>query len=86
MFFGYITRERTCPRCNGSEVYRVRRNGIALRAVCNVFNVRPHWCAECDNFFLAPKQDKAVRIGTRYRISGGAPSAGSGQQAGHLPH
>ncbi len=86
MFFGYISKERTCPRCNSTEVYRVRRSGIAMRAVCNVFNVRPHWCAGCDNFFLAPKHGKGVRIEGQYGVSGSANSGTARPEVSQLPH
>jgi hypothetical protein len=86
MFFGYVTKERTCPRCKSPEVYRIRRNGIAVRAVCNVLNVRPHWCANCDNFFLAPRREKAVKVEGPYGVSGSDPSGENRPQAEHVPH
>ena len=57
MFFGYISNERSCPLCESTDVYRIKRKGIVVRAICNLLNVRPHWCADCDNFFLAPNRD-----------------------------
>jgi hypothetical protein len=86
MFFGYVTKERTCPRCKSAEVYRIRRNGMALRAVCNVLNARPYWCANCDNFFLAPKQGKGMRMEGQDAVSDGDASSGSRTEVNQLPH
>jgi hypothetical protein len=86
MFFGYVTKGRACPRCKSADVHRIRRHGMALRAVCNVMNVRPYWCADCDNFFLAPKQEKRIRIEGQYGVSGGERSSKGRPEVNDLPH
>ena len=86
MFFGYVTKKRACPRCQSTDVYRIRRSGITVRAVCNVLNVRPHWCANCDNFFLAPRPEKSARIERQYGVSNADPSGGHLPQADQVPH
>jgi len=86
MFFGYVTKERTCPRCKSAHVYRVKRNGIAMRAVCSVLKMRPYWCENCDNFFLAPRQERGMRIEGQYGISGRKGSGAGRPDANNLPH
>ena len=61
MMFQRISRARGCPVCKNADVYRVKRAGLAVKAVCRVLNLRPHWCPECDTFFLGPKQLKSSR-------------------------
>jgi len=85
MFFGYITKEHTCPHCKSADVYRIKRRGLTIRAVCNVFRVRPHWCANCDAFFLAPKQPKEAQVDGPYRFTGGAGPGESGPRVENLP-
>lgn len=62
MRFRHISKKRICPECRSTEVFRVRRTGVALRLICNVTNLRPHWCSNCDTFFLAPRQDRGPHV------------------------
>jgi hypothetical protein len=59
MMFQRISRERACPVCKNADVYRVKRAGLSVKVVCRILNLRPHWCPNCDTFFLGPKQSKA---------------------------
>jgi hypothetical protein len=61
MMFQRISRARGCPTCKNADVYRVKRAGLAVKVACRVLNLRPHWCPECDTFFLGPKQLKPSR-------------------------
>jgi hypothetical protein len=61
MLLRNISNGRVCSSCRSEDVYRVRRAGIAVKTVCRVLDVRPYWCANCDNFFLAPKRPRPPR-------------------------
>jgi len=81
MLFRHISKSRNCPECQSAEVFRVKRTGVALKIVCNVMNVRPHWCASCDTFFLAPKQEKERRVnGEQFEVKTEVTPTG---RAGH---
>jgi hypothetical protein len=69
MLFRHISKGRNCPQCQSGEVFRLKRTGMALRFVCNVMNLRPHWCSHCDTFFLAPKQHKSVRVAEGFELA-----------------
>jgi len=69
MLFKHISKGRNCPQCKSGEVFRLKRTGIALKFVCNVTNLRPHWCSNCDTFFLAPRQPHAGRANEEYNFS-----------------
>jgi hypothetical protein len=66
MRFRKFSKTRSCPSCRCEEVYRLKRVGIANRIVCKFTEYRPHWCANCDTFFYAPKSPKTVRIEGTY--------------------
>lgn len=61
MKFKRITRGRGCPACGGSDEYRVKREGIYVKAVSAILNVRPHYCPYCDIYFFAPRHSKSAR-------------------------
>jgi hypothetical protein len=61
MKFKRITRERGCPECLGSDEYRVRREGLYVKAVSLILNVRPHYCPNCDIYFFAPRHSKSAQ-------------------------
>lgn len=63
MLFRRISWDRTCPECKSADVYRVNSPSLALRALCRVSSLRTRWCANCDTFFLSPKQAKSHRTG-----------------------
>jgi hypothetical protein len=80
-----ITKERTCPVCKGSDAYRIRRSGISVRMMCRLLNLRPHYCPDCDTFFLGPRHAKEQRV--EDRIESQINHHGGGQpQPGTLPH
>ncbi len=85
MMFQRISKGRKCPVCNSADVYRVRRAGLSVKLVCKFLNLRPHWCPDCDTFFLGPRHTKDVRIGETLS-SPGSPRQGGSQQAGSVPH
>jgi len=62
-----LTRQRTCPVCHGSNSYRVKREGFAVKLACRMLNLRPHWCPDCDTFFLGPKRAKDVPGGRDFQ-------------------
>jgi hypothetical protein len=80
MRFQRISRERICPECKSSDVYRLKRTGFSLRVLCRILNLRPHWCAECDAFFLGPRGGDPPRSQRPYE------SGGSATRGGNLPH
>ena len=86
MIFQRITRERTCPVCKGANSYRVKRAGLSIKLLCRILNLRPHWCPDCDTFFLGPKRSKDVRVDQRFSSHGRPPLGGYQPQAGSLSH
>jgi hypothetical protein len=85
MLFQRITKGRTCPVCKSAAVYRVKRSGLPIKVVCKLLNLRPHWCPECDTFFLGPRRSKDLRIPGPLG-STNQPQGDSQPQAGSLPH
>jgi len=61
MRFQRISRTPGCPVCKYADVYRVKRAGFLVKILCRILNLRPHWCPECDTFFLGPRQSKSSR-------------------------
>lgn len=61
MLFRQISKERACPACHSKNVYRVRNAGLTVRAVCRILQLRPRWCADCDTFFLSPRNFRRGR-------------------------
>ena len=87
MMFRRISRDRTCPVCKSAEAYRVKRAGFTVKMVCRVLNLRPHWCAECDTFFLGPRQPGVRRVVERGKLEErSGPKGGYGEQAGGRLH
>lgn len=70
MFFKHISKGRNCPQCKSGDVFRLKRTGMALRFVCNLTNLRPHWCSNCDTFFLAPRREHATRMTEDAKLPG----------------
>lgn len=62
MMFRRISRDHHCPECKGSEAYRIKRQGIALKFLCKILNLRPHYCPCCDLYFLGQSLPGMVRI------------------------
>jgi hypothetical protein len=63
MKFKRITRKRGCPECGGSDEYRVRREGMYVKVVSAILNVRPHYCPSCDVYFFAPRHSQQAQTG-----------------------
>jgi len=80
-----ITKGPTCPVCNGSEAYRIRRTGISIKVMCWLFNLRPHYCPECDTFFLGPRHSKGLRTDQPFSSSTEPRSSGQPQPSA-VPH
>ena len=86
MLFRHISKDRTCPQCHSAEVFRVRRTGMALKLVCNLANLRPHWCSTCDTFFLAPRKEHNARVGEDVALTERKASTTNPAEHGHLAH
>jgi hypothetical protein len=84
MLFRHISKGRNCPQCKSEEVFRVKRTGLALKLICNVTNLRPHWCSNCDTFFLAPRQERTVRVAEDLHRSERKPSGSNAAGHGRL--
>ena len=85
MRFRKIAKHRLCPACNSSDVYRQKREGLSMRALCGILGLRPYWCASCDTFFLAPKGSRPIGAGPGPLTPGATPGANS-PFAGSTPH
>jgi hypothetical protein len=83
MLFQRITKGHACPVCKSSGVYRVKRAGVPVKVVCKLLNLRPHWCPDCDTFFLGPRHSKDVRITESFRSNG--PRHGGNPTTGQQP-
>jgi hypothetical protein len=79
-----ITKERTCPVCKGSEAYRIRRTGISVKVICRLLNLRPHYCPDCDTYFLGPRHSREMR--TEPFGSSVGPHASGQPEPSSLPH
>lgn len=86
MKFQRITKGRECPVCKGSEAYRIRRAGMSVKVVCRLFNLRPHYCPNCDTFFLGPRHTKDLSIRQPLGPASNHQQGGNLPQAGSLPH
>ncbi len=87
MKFQRISRARGCPVCKYADVYRVKRAGFLVKVACRILNLRPHWCPECDTFFLGPKQLKSSRTKEERESSGRKEEKGAYQpRADSRPH
>jgi len=89
MLFKHISKGRNCPQCNSGEVFRMKRTGMALKFICNVANLRPHWCSNCDTFFLAPRREHVARMTEEKKLPDKAQTKITGPtQSGreHLAH
>jgi len=86
MRFRRFSKTRACPSCQSTEVFRLRRSGVATRIVSAFSKYRPYWCSNCDTFFYAPKRPKSIRIEEPYGIAGGDQASGKQPHAGGLAH
>lgn len=86
MLFKRISKEGACPVCKNAEVYRVKRAGITVKLACRILDLRPHWCPECDTFFLGPRQTMLPRTQTATAVTSGENKNGGGPYVGGLPH
>lgn len=86
MKFRKFSKTQACPACRSTDVYRLKRQGIANRLVCKFSDYRPHWCANCDTFFYAPKRPHAVRIEGAYGVARQTGARNAPPQAGNLSH
>jgi hypothetical protein len=71
MIFPRISREKNCPVCKSAEVYRIKRAGLTVKVACRLLDLRPHWCQECDTFFLGPKQGNRAGSGETFELTKG---------------
>jgi hypothetical protein len=81
MMFRRISKDQKCPNCRGSESYRIRREGLSVKVVCKILNLRPHYCPNCDLYFLGPRHRgmQKIRIPSpRTRNEGNAQHQTSG--------
>jgi hypothetical protein len=79
MMFRRISRDYHCPECRGLEAYRIKRQGVVVKVLCKILNLRPHHCPSCNLYFLGPRQPGLVRI----RKCGSPPR---GPNGGTKPH
>lgn len=87
MRFRKIAKGRFCPACQSPNVYRLKREGLTVRAVCGIFGLRPYWCAECDTFFLAPKTQRSPEVKDAGSVAPTGSSSGANPPlAGSAPH
>jgi hypothetical protein len=86
MRFQRITKERICPVCKSPSSYRVKRAGLPVKVLCSLLNLRPHWCPECDTFYLGPRRSKDNHPGEAFEAAGRPPQGPNQPQAGSLPH
>lgn len=85
MLFKRISKERVCPVCKNPEVYRVKRAGISVKIACRILDLRPHWCPECDTFFLGPRQTMPARAQTATAVASGENKNGVGPYSDGFP-
>jgi hypothetical protein len=86
MKFRRISRARGCPVCKYADVYRVKRAGFLVKAACRILNLRPHWCPECDTFFLGPRQLKSSRSDEKRELPRPKGKGAYQPQADSQPH
>lgn len=86
MKFQKFSKTQICPRCKSTEIFRLKRVGIATRVLCKVSNYRPYWCSSCDEFFFAPRQSRPVRAGGHYPITKPDQASQNQPSAGGLTH
>jgi len=80
MMFRRISKDRSCPVCKSLDAYRVKRAGFPVKVVCRVLNLRPHWCPDCDTFFLGPRHLNSAGVPELY-----GPNRGEKKNT-NLPH
>jgi hypothetical protein len=86
MLFQKITKGQNCPVCKSAGTFRVKRSGLPVKMVCSLLNLRPHWCPECDTFYLGPKRAKDVRVEEKPLRSIAKSSQSANPQPSNLPH
>jgi hypothetical protein len=86
MKFQRFSKTHTCPACQSSDIYRLKRSTVANRIVCKFSNYRPHWCSNCDAFFYALKHPKTVHIDGTYGVSHQSTQHGNHPRADGLTH
>jgi len=86
MLFQRISRARNCPVCKNTEVLRMKRVGLPVKVVCRVLNLRPHWCPNCDTFFLGPRQLHSVQGEPSFELPGSKGNTPGHPHATGLPH
>lgn len=86
MKFQKFSKTQACPTCKSTEIYRLKRVGLAMRVVCGVSNYRPHWCSNCDTFFFAPRRAKTVKIEGQYEATKQAQTDTNPPREAGLPH
>jgi len=86
MLFHQINKERVCPACRSTDVYRVKRVGLTVKAMCRILDLRPHWCANCDNFFLAPRESAARHCPAKGCSAVGGDDSAKQSHAGGISH
>lgn len=83
--FQRICKARKCPVCMNADVFRVKRTGFPLKLVCGILNVRPHWCPNCDTFFLGPRQSRLAQSETSPVLEKAKAASAGHADPSHLP-
>ena len=86
MKFQKFSKSQACPVCQSTEVFRLKRVGLATRLVSKISNYRPHWCSNCDTFFFAPKRSEAPHSKGQYEMKSQEKANPKQPQAGGLSH
>jgi hypothetical protein len=86
MLFKRVSKGRNCPQCKSADVFRLRRTGMALKLIGNVTNLRPYWCANCDTFFLAPRQGNRAQASKGFDLPKGQTGGRSPSGPERLAH
>ena len=86
MKFQKFSKSQACPVCMSTEVYRLKRVGLATRLVSKISNYRPHWCSNCDTFFFAPKRSETPGVKGQYGMATHETAKPKRPEAGVLAH
>jgi hypothetical protein len=86
MMFLRISKNYKCPICASSEAYRIRREGLLTKLACKILNLRPHYCPNCDVYFLGPR--RRAMLGSQHTETPRTPNTNEDaqHQAGSLLH
>jgi len=73
MKFRKFSKTQMCPTCQSTEVYCLKRQGIANRLVCKFSDYRPLWCANCDTLPGSMREPYAAKGLTEWRAGPSHP-------------